>query len=63
MRILLFSISGFFVFAALANVLAIGICAAFSIDTDLDTAVQIVVGAGFLGALAGLGIALRQKKK
>ncbi len=50
-------------FAALANLLAIGICAVFGIDTNLDTAVQIVVGAGFLGALAGFLAALYRKKK
>jgi Na+-transporting NADH:ubiquinone oxidoreductase subunit NqrD len=60
---LLFSIAGFFVFAALANLLAIAICAVFSIDTNLDTAVQIVVGSGFLGALAGFLVALHRKKK
>lgn len=50
-------------FAALANLLAIAICAVFSIDTNLDTAVQIVVGSGFLGALAGFLVALHRKKK
>lgn len=63
LNFLLFPLAGFVGFAVVANLLAIGICVVLGVDTDLDTAVQIVVGAGFFGAVAGLWLALSRKKR